>query len=82
MHVMAISTISDERGFWDTLKRAHGRLPSGARWLVAVASTDGTKAVNVIVHDSIDSVKAILDGPHATTEYFEADSANAVGLPG
>ncbi|MFI6910008.1 hypothetical protein ACIBKY_52730 [Nonomuraea sp. NPDC050394] len=79
---MAISTISDARGFWDTLKQAHGRLPSGARWLVAVASTDGTKAVNVIVHDSIDSVKAILDGPHARTEYFEADSANAVGLPG
>lgn len=82
MHVMAISTISDEPGFWDTLKMAHGRLPAGARWLVAVASTDGTRAVNVIVHDSIDSVKAILDGPHATTEYFEADGANAVGLPG
>lgn len=84
MHVMAISTISSTDRFWGALKRAHGRLPPGARWTLAVASTDGTMAVNVIVHDSVDGVRHFLDehaGPFAVTEYFEADAANAVGLP-
>ena len=84
MHVMAVSTISDGDRFWGSLKKAHGRLPKGAKWTLAVSSTDGTKAVNVIVHDSIDGVKGFFEeyaGSFATTEYFEADAANAVGLP-
>jgi CubicO group peptidase (beta-lactamase class C family) len=84
MHVMAVSTISDHDAFWDALKQAYGRLPSGATWTMSVASTDGSKAVNVIVHDSVDAVRTFFDdhaGPFATTEYFEADAANAVGLP-
>ena len=38
----------------------------------------------VIAHDSIDSVKSFFEeyaGPFAATEFFEADAANAVGLP-
>ncbi|GGO72000.1 serine hydrolase [Nonomuraea cavernae] len=84
MHVMTISTISDNGGFWDALKAAYGQLPKGAGWPLAVASDDGTKAVNIIVHDSVDSVRTFFErhaGPFATTEYFEADAANAVGLP-
>ncbi|WP_066370947.1 serine hydrolase [Herbidospora mongoliensis] len=84
MHVMAVSTISENDAFWDSLKQAYGRLPKGATWTMAVASTDGTKAVNVIVHDSVDGVRTFFEGhvgPFATTEYFEADAANAVGLP-
>ena len=84
MHVMALSTVSDEQSFWNAMKKAYGRLPAGARWTVAVASADGTRAVNVIVHDSIDGVRSFVEdwgGPYATTEYFEADAANAVGLP-
>ncbi|MBN6056782.1 serine hydrolase, partial [Nonomuraea sp. RK-328] len=84
MHVMAISTISDENAFWAALKEAYGRLPKGAKWKLAVASSDGTRAVNVIVHDSVDSVRGIFEehtGSFAVTEYLEADAANAVGLP-
>ncbi|MCA2223898.1 hypothetical protein [Nonomuraea aurantiaca] len=80
---MAVSTVS-EAGFWDSLKKAYGKLPKGAKWSLAVSSTDGTKAVNVIVHESVDGVKGFFEeytGPFATTEYFEADAANAVGLP-
>jgi len=85
MHVMAVSTVSDGDGYWGSLKKAHARLPRGAKWTLAVASADGKKAVNVIVHDSVDGVREFLEehaGPFATTEYFEADAANAVGLPG
>ncbi|MCD2442132.1 hypothetical protein LQ757_07550 [Agromyces sp. SYSU K20354] len=80
---MAISTITDEDLFWGALKKAYGRLPKGAKWVLAVASSDGTKAVNVLVHDSLDAARAFFEeyaGPAATTEYFEADAANAVGL--
>jgi hypothetical protein len=84
MHVIAVSKISDNDRFWGSLKKAHSRLPKGARWTLAVASADGTKAVNAIVHDSVDSVRSFFEehaGPFAATEYFEADAANAVGLP-
>jgi hypothetical protein len=40
--------------------------------------------VNIITHDSIEGVRDFLEtyaGPYATTEYSEADAANAVGLP-
>jgi len=81
---MAVSTISDNDKFWDALKKAYNQLPKGAKWTLAVGSIDGTKAVNVIVHDSIDSVKRFFEehtNSFGTTEYFEADAANAVGLP-
>ncbi|GII91539.1 hypothetical protein [Sinosporangium siamense] len=84
MHVMAVSTVSDHDKFWSGLKRAYTTLPKGAAWKVAVASTDGAKAVNIITHDSLDGVRDFFEthtGAYATTEYFEADAANAVGLP-
>ena len=84
MHVLAISTVSDQGRFWNGLKRAHGGLPRGASWKLAVASADGAKAVNVISHDSVEGVRTFFEtyaGPYAATEYFEADAANAVGLP-
>src|SRR3954447_5256412 len=84
MHIMAVSTISDNDKFWGSLKKAYNRLPKGAKWVLAVGSNDGTKAVNIIVHDSVNSVKNFFEeqsGPFGTTEYFEADAANAVGLP-
>lgn len=83
MHVMAVSTVAQNDGFWGALKKAHGRLPKGAKWSLAVASADGTRAVNIIKHDSVENVRGFFEeyaGPFATTEYFEADAANAVGL--
>ena len=81
---MAVSTVSDDGRFWSDLKKAHAALPRGARWTVAVASKDGAKAVNIITDDSVDGVRDFFEthaGAYATTEYFEADAANAVGLP-
>jgi hypothetical protein len=63
---------------------SHTPLPKGAKWKLAVATTDGSKAVNIIAHDSIDGVRDFFEthaGAYATTEYFEVDAANAVGLP-
>lgn len=84
MHVLAVSTVSDNGRFWSGLKKAHAMLPKGAQWKVAVASKDGSKAVNIITHESVDGVRDFFETharAYATTEYFEADAANAVGLP-
>lgn len=83
MHVMAVSTVSDDREFWSGLKKAHATLPKGAKWRLAIASADGVKAVNVVAHDSVDEVRDFFEahiGAYATTEFFEADAKNAVGL--
>ncbi|GAB3430444.1 hypothetical protein [Flindersiella endophytica] len=83
-HIIAISAITDGQGFDSALKQAYARLPKDARWTLAVASTDGTRALNVIVHESVESVSSFLEehvGPYATTDYYEADTANAVGFP-
>lgn len=82
-HVLAVSAVSDHTKFWSSLKKAHAQLPSGAKWKLAIGSTDGNKAVNVIAHDSVDGVREFFEshaGAYAATEYFEADAANAVGL--
>ncbi|WP_327706860.1 hypothetical protein [Streptomyces decoyicus] len=81
---MVVSTVSDDGKFWSGLKKAHAKLPKGATWKLAVASQDGAKAVNVIAHESLNGVRDFFEahaGAYATTEYFEADAANAVGLP-
>lgn len=83
MHVLAISTVNDSDRFWGGMKKAYARLPEQAAWVLAVADTAGARAVNVIQHDSIDAVRALLEeyaGSAAVTEYFEVDAANAVGL--
>lgn len=84
VYVMVVSTVSDDGKFWSELKKAHAGLPKGATWKLAVASKDGAQAVNIITHDSVDGVRDFFEayaGPYATTEYCEADAANAVGLP-
>jgi hypothetical protein len=84
MHVMAIHTISAADQFWAACKRGHAHLPAGTRWTLAVASTDGTRGINLLVGAPLERVKAFFEplvGPYSTTEYFEADAANAVGLP-
>jgi hypothetical protein len=84
MHVIAIHTISDADQFWSACKRGYAQLPPGIRWTLAVASTDGARGINLIVGTSLERVKEFLEpllGSYSTTEYFEADAQNAVGLP-
>ena len=84
MHVMAIHTISDADQFWAACKRGHAQLPTATRWALAAASTDSTRGINLLVGSSLERVKAFFEplvGPYSTTEYFEVDAQNAVGLP-
>ena len=49
MHVLAVSAITDPEGYDTALKLAHAALPERARWVLAVASTDGARMVSVVV---------------------------------
>jgi hypothetical protein len=85
MHVIAIHTIADADQFLSACKRGYAQLPTSTRWALAVASTDGTRGINLIVGASLERVRDFFEplvGQYSTTEYFEADAANAVGLPG
>lgn len=85
MHILMLSTITHPDEFWGAMKQAYSQMPPGAAWKLAVASVDGTRGVNVIVHDSLEPIRGLMEaraGAYGTTEYFEADAANAVGLPG
>jgi len=84
MHVSALSTVSNKVSLRNSLKATQRQLPRGANWVIAIASTDGTKAVNVVVHVSLREIRSLFEehiGDYATTDYVEADAANAVGLP-
>ena len=83
MHIMTVSKVSVSDSFWNSLKSGYGQLPAKTMWVLAVASTDGSKAVNIFVHDSIDGVREFFEkytDAFAVTEYFEVDADNAVGL--
>src|SRR5262245_45562494 len=85
MHIIAVHTIVDADKFWSACKRGHAQLPTGTRWALAVASSDGTRGINLLVGASLERVREFFEplvGPYSTTEYFEADAENAVGLPG
>ena len=32
MHVMAVSTVTDKDEYWNSVKKAYGRLSQGANW--------------------------------------------------
>jgi hypothetical protein len=84
MHIIAIHTIADADQFWSACKRGYAQLPAGTRWTLAVASTDGTRGINLLVGAPLERVKEFFEplvGRYSTAEYFEVDTANAVGLP-
>ena len=84
MHVIAVHAISDADQFWSACKRGYAQLPAGTRWTLAVASVDGTRAINLLVGAPVERVKEFFEplvSQFCTTEYFEADATNAVGLP-
>lgn len=83
MHVLTVSTVTDNNQFWAGLKAAYGHLSKPAAWVLALSDTSGTRAVNVIEHNSVEAVRQMMEqhaGAAGVTEYFELDAANAVGL--
>jgi hypothetical protein len=80
MHVIAIHQISDPQSFWG----GQLDLPNGTALPGAFPNVDGTRGVCIWESDSIDTVRALVDGAFgeiSDTEYYAVDSGNARGLP-
>jgi hypothetical protein len=80
MYVAAIHEISNPEAFWG----GQLDLPAGSVLRVAMPSADGTRGVCVFTSDSIDTVRAVVDGATAAiskNQFYAVNDANALGLP-
>ena len=80
MHVVAIHSISDPKGFWG----GQLDLPEGTTLPTAVPSEDGTRGICVFESDSVATVRNLVDSATrqiSRNEYFAVDEQNAQGLP-
>jgi hypothetical protein len=80
MYVVAIHSISDPDAFWG------GRLdlPDGTELPVVVPSSDGTRGVCIFTSDSVETVRALVDGATGAisrNEYHAVNEGGAQGLP-
>jgi hypothetical protein len=90
MHVSVHHTITDPQK-WEQLTKnmkamvEQGRLPQGLKGLIYLPGTDGRKADCVWEAQSLDKLRSFLDreiGTVARNDYFEINTAAALGLPG
>jgi hypothetical protein len=77
MYVVAIHDISDPKAFWG----GQLDLPAGTELPIVAPSTEGTRGVCVFRSDSVDTVRALVDGATSAiskNEYFALDESNAL----
>ena len=80
MYVVAIHSISNPDAFWG----GQLDLPDGTELPIVVPSSDGTRGVCVFRSDSVDTVRALVDGATSavsSNEYHQINESNAQGLP-
>jgi hypothetical protein len=80
MHIVAIHSISDPKGFWS----GSLDLPEGTTLQSALPNNDGTKGVCVWKSDSVETVTRLVEsaaGEISDNEYFEVNANQAQGLP-
>jgi hypothetical protein len=81
MYVVAIHSISDPKAFWG----GQLDLPEGTELPVVVPSSDGKRGVCIFKSDSVDTVRALVDGATGAiskNEFHAINERNALGLPG
>jgi hypothetical protein len=77
MYVVAIHDISDPKAFWG----GQLDLPAGTELPIVAPSTEGTRGVCVFRSDSVDTVRALVDGATSAiskNEYFALDESKAL----
>jgi hypothetical protein len=81
MYVVTIHSVSDPKAFWG----GQLDLPKGTELPIVVPGADGSRGVCVFKSDSVDTVKALVDGATSaisSNEFYAINEANALGLPG
>jgi len=80
MYVLTIHSISDPKAFWS----GQLDLPQGTELPMVAPSSDGTRGVCLFKSDSVNTVKALVDGATAAisrNEFYALNEGNAQGLP-
>ena len=80
MYVLSIHSVTDPDAFWS----GQLDLPTGTELPVVAPSADGARGVCIFKSDSIDTVRALVDGATgaiSSNEFFALNEAGAMGLP-
>ena len=80
MYVFTVHDVSDPEAFWG----GQLDLPTGTELPVVIPSADGKRGVCIFKSDSINTVRAIVDGVTSTVsrnEFYAINEAGALGLP-
>ena len=80
MYVLSIHAVSDPEAFWG----GKLNLPAGTELPIVAPSSDGKRGVCVFKSDSVNTVRALVDGATATisqNEFYAINDGNALGLP-
>ena len=84
MYVVVEHHVSDPGKFWQIAQEMMPNLPEGLKLPSVFPAADGSEAICLWEADSVGSVKSFLEpaiGHVSKNDYFEVDTANAVGLP-
>ena len=80
MYIISIHSVSNPQAFWS----GNLDLPQGTELPIVAPSADGSQGVCVFRSDSVDTVRALVDGATgavSTNQFFALDEAKAQGLP-
>ncbi len=80
MLVLAVHEVSNPEAFWS----GQLDLPTGTEIRAAIPSADGGHGVCIFKSDSVDTVRALVDGATSAVsknEFYAINEANAMGLP-
>lgn len=84
MFILCTHTVRDPREFWERAARALPNLPQGIRVHNVFPNADGSRGVCLWEGDSMEHVRAFVDGATADVsdnDYFAVQAENARGLP-
>jgi hypothetical protein len=84
MYVLCTHTVRDPREFWSRAAQALPNLPDGIRIHNVYPNTDGSRGVALWEGDSLEHVRAFVDGATrdvSENDFFAVRAENARGLP-
>ncbi len=84
MYVLCNHTIRSPREFWERAEQALPNLPEGIRIHTVYPNADGSRGVCLWEGDSLEHVRAFVDGATGDVshnDYFAVQAEHARGLP-
>jgi hypothetical protein len=84
MYVLCNHTVRNPREFWERARQALPHLPDGIRIHNVFPNADGSRGVCLWEGDSMEHVRAFVDGATSDVsdnDFFAVQADNARGLP-